>query len=171
MNNFINYEIIEAMDMDKMFCDIFQILGTSFVIHKTKSSGIYLNAENMFRENYRFKSNQIPYTNGCDEKVRPTVMLNVLVIEGFLIYNHPVLLDLFNLKFHIHVPYEICYERRKNRNYAVPDIPKYFELFVYPYYEKHMKEYEHREEIIALSGAKNPEKCFDYVKNRIWSDL
>lgn len=164
MDNFINYEIIEAMDMDLMLCDIFQILGPNFVLHKTKSSSIYLKNNNLFRDHYRSKSN-------CDEIVRPTIKLNILIIEGFLIFNHPVLVELFNIKFHIHVPYEISYERRNKRVYAKPDIPTYFELFVWPYYEKHMKEYENREEIISLSGAKNPDKCLDYAKNRIFSEL
>lgn len=176
MNNFINYEIIESIDMDLMFRDVFQILGSNFALHRTKSSGIFFKNENVFHENYAAKlhyslTQSIEGYNGDEGRVRPTVMLNILIIEGFLIYNHPVLMDLFNIKFHIHVPYEVSKERRRNRVYAVPDIPMYFELFVWTYYEKHMKEYANREEIISLSEANHPEKCFDYVKQRIWSEL
>lgn len=179
--NHFNWEIIESIDMDLMMRDIFQLLGSNYVLHKTKSSSIHLKRDNMFWKHYRSNSNNSlspttfeDFNNefGIIKKVaKPNIMLNILLIEGFLIFNHIILLDLFNVKFHLHVPYEICYDRRMNRNYEPPDVPYYFEMAVWPFYERHLREFKNREEIIFLNGAISPEKCFEYVKHRMGNDL
>lgn len=68
----------------------------------------------------------------CNNKkiVKHNILLNVLIMEGFLIFNHPVTLDLCNVKFHLHVPYEVCYDRRKERTYDPPDVPCKFEKLI-----------------------------------------
>lgn len=179
--NHFNWEIIESIDMDLMMRDIFQLLGSNYVLHKTKSSSIHLKRDNIFWEHYRSNSNNSlspttfeDFNNefGIIKKVaKPNIMLNILLIEGFLIFNHTILLDLFNVKFHLHVPYEFCYDRRINRNYEPPDVPYYFEMVVWPFYERHLREFKDREEIIFLNGAISPKKCFEYVRHRMWNDL
>lgn len=179
--NHFNWDIIESMDMVLMLQDIFQILGSDYILNKTKSSSFHLKRDNIFWDHYRSNANNSlsPTTfkdfnceHGILNKVaKPNKLLNILIIEGFLIFSHTILLDLFNIKFHLHVPYEICYERRKKRQYEPPDVPLYFEMVVWPYYERHLREFKHREEIIFLNGDTLPDKCFEYVKRRIWNDV
>lgn len=164
--------------MDSMIKDIFKLLGSNYVMHKTKSSA-HMKRDNIFWEHYRSNSSNTlsPTTfddrnNGIVKKVpKPQCLLKVLIIEGFLIFNHPILLDLFNMKFHLHVPYETCYERRKQRRYDPPDVPMYFEMIVWNFYERHLREFKDREEVIFLNGVTSADKCFEYVKQRIWNDV
>ncbi|GAB0097874.1 uncharacterized protein DMENIID0001_135530 [Sergentomyia squamirostris] len=92
-----------------------------------------------------------------------TSALNVLIIEGFLIFNHPLLVELCNPKFHLHVPYEVGFARRRTRTYDPPDCPGYFESCVWPMYEKHFHELKDRTDIRLLNGAMAAEKCLEYV--------
>lgn len=95
------------------------------------------------------------------------VDLNILIIEGFLIFNHPAIFDLCQIKWHIHLPYEECYRRRSNRVYDPPDIIGYFEGYVWPLYEKHFKKFSDSGEVIMLNGTMSNEKCFVFVLNCI----
>ncbi|XP_058059267.1 nicotinamide riboside kinase 1 [Anopheles bellator] len=91
--------------------------------------------------------------------------LNVLLLEGFLIFNHPIPLDLCSVKFHIHLPYEKCYARRLQRVYNPPDVVGYFEICVWPSYEKHFKEFKDRKDVYVLNGEIPQENLFNYVLN------
>ncbi|KAH8395355.1 hypothetical protein KR222_010545 [Zaprionus bogoriensis] len=93
--------------------------------------------------------------------------INVLIIEGFLIFNQPELLALCNLKYHFHLPYEKCYERRLKRTYDPPDVTGYFELCVWPYYEKNFSEYRDSKDITFLNGETSKDKIFKFVLQRI----
>lgn len=132
--NHINWEIIGAIDMDKMLKDIFNILNSKFILHETKSVANHFESDNIFWDHYRshlspHSQDKLNRDHGILNKVaKPNVLLNVMIIEGFLVFNHAILLDLCNIKFHLHVPYEICYERRQQRCYDPPDVPLYFEV-------------------------------------------
>ncbi|XP_055687980.1 nicotinamide riboside kinase 1 [Lutzomyia longipalpis] len=89
--------------------------------------------------------------------------VNILIIEGFLVFNHPLLVEICNPKFHLHVPYEIAFARRRTRTYSPPDFTGYFETCVWPMYEKHFQEIKDRTDIRLLNGALATEKCLDYV--------
>ncbi|XP_068143371.1 nicotinamide riboside kinase 1 [Drosophila tropicalis] len=93
--------------------------------------------------------------------------INVLLIEGFMIFNQPELLGLCNLKYHFHLPYEKCFERRRKRTYDPPDVTGYFELCVWPYYEKNFSDYRDCKDITFLNGEISKEKIFKYVLQRI----
>ncbi|EDW68706.1 nicotinamide riboside kinase 1 [Drosophila virilis] len=93
--------------------------------------------------------------------------INVLLIEGFMIFNQPELLALCNLKYHFHLPYEKCYQRRIKRTYDPPDVTGYFELCVWPYYEKNFAEYRDCKDITFLNGEISKEKIFKFVLQRI----
>ncbi|EDV95889.1 SWI/SNF chromatin-remodeling complex subunit SNF5 [Drosophila grimshawi] len=93
--------------------------------------------------------------------------INVLLIEGFMIFNQPEVLALCNLKYHFHLPYEKCYERRIKRTYDPPDVTGYFELCVWPYYEKNFAEYRECKDITVLNGEIAKEKIFKFVLQRI----
>lgn len=159
--------------MDKMLKDIFEILNSRFILHQTKSVTNHFQSDNIFWDHYRSHLTEDKLNNHgiLNKIVKSNVLLNILIIEGFLVFNHAILLDLCNLKFHLHVPYEVCYERRQKRMYDPPDVPLYFEMAVWPSYEQHLKEIHNRDEIIFLNGETPPEKSHEYVKQRIWSDL
>ncbi|XP_055703003.1 nicotinamide riboside kinase 1 [Phlebotomus papatasi] len=120
----VNWDILTALDMDKMCRDVENIL------------------------------------NQASESVT-----NILIIEGFLVFNHPYLVDICNPKFHLHIPYEIAYARRRTRTYCPPDFLGYFETCVWPMYEKHFQEIKDRTDIRLLNGTLAPEKCLDYVSD------
>lgn len=89
--------------------------------------------------------------------------INIMIIDGFLIFNHSVLNRLCQLKFHIHLPYEKCYERRMKRVYDPPDCLGYFELCVWPMYEQHFEQIRAKDDIILLNGDTSKEKLFQHV--------
>ncbi|XP_062400095.1 nicotinamide riboside kinase 1-like isoform X2 [Sardina pilchardus] len=66
----------------------------------------------------------------------------VLIIEGFLIFNHRPLNELMNKKYFLQIPYDTCKQRRSSRVYNPPDPPGYFDGHVWPMYLKNRKEME-----------------------------
>lgn len=136
--NHINWEIIESIDMEKMINDITEILGKTFVIYNTRSSTRAKNSRhnNMFAHHFAGSPHQMKarafQDNGeliADENdlnnfkiIKQNHVLNILIIEGILVFNHPVTIDLCNVKYHLHVPYEVCKARRNNRSYNPPDV-------------------------------------------------
>jgi len=136
----LNWEIIESINMDRMTSDIMQIVGKKFVLYNTRSSSLLstLEHDNLFAHHYAGSHHQIkPRTfddvsNGDlisdDDQynfkkiIKHNNVLNILIIEGFLILNHPVTMDLCNVKYHLHIPYEVCYARRQARTYEPPDV-------------------------------------------------
>lgn len=149
--NHINWEIMSALDMTQMCKDIQNILGYDFMYY----------------------SKEIMDSRPVDEMnidSCPTI-INILIIEGFLIFNYAPLLDLCQLKFHLHIPYEKCFERRKTRSYVPPDVTGYFEMCVWPMYEKHFSEIRDRNDIAVLNGDLPKERLFNYVLNCILNYL
>ncbi|XP_031625763.1 nicotinamide riboside kinase 1-like [Contarinia nasturtii] len=126
----INYDVMGALNMQKMCNDLYTELGKRFVFYsKTKSIAI----------------------------------VNIMIIEGFLIFNHGILNRLCQLKFHIHLPYEKCYERRVKRTYVPPDVRGYFELCVWPMYEQHFNEIKSKDDFMLLNGETSKDKIFQHV--------
>ncbi|CAD7006673.1 nicotinamide riboside kinase 1 [Ceratitis capitata] len=93
--------------------------------------------------------------------------INLLIIEGFTIFNQPELLTLCNIKFHFHLPYEKCYERRQKRSYDPPDVTGYFEICVWPHYEKNFNEIRDRQDVTFLNGELSKERIFKFVLQKI----
>lgn len=80
-------------------------------------------------------------------------VINILILEGFTIFSNSFIQDLCNLKVHLHLPYEHCYERRKHRVYDPPDEVGYFELCVWPEYERYFRDrIKDRKDIRLLNG-------------------
>lgn len=100
-------------------------------------------------------------------KSKPVTTVNIMIIDGFLIFNHGVLNRLCQLKFHIHLPYEKCYERRIKRVYDPPDVQGYFEVCVWPMYEQHFNEIKNKDDVLLLNGEINKEKLFQHVFDSI----
>lgn len=95
-------------------------------------------------------------------------VINILIIEGFTIFHNPFILELCNLKVHMHLPFEKCLERRKRRSYDPPDVVGYFEMCVWPEYEKYFRErIKERKDIRLLNGELPMGELNTYVLNLI----
>lgn len=63
--------------------------------------------------------------------------LNILIVEGHLIFNHAAINAQFDVRLCVDVPFEVCRERRAGRRYPQPTPVGYFERFVWPLYREH----------------------------------
>ena len=137
--NFINREVMSAMDMDQMWADVEEVL--------TPQANSVTAVD---------QQNNSPVSNGA------LINLNILIIEGFLIFNYDPIYDLCQIKYHFQLPYDLCLQRRLKRNFkhVNPQPEKYFAEFIWPSYRKHLDELKNSKEIIYLNGEHNKEEIF-----------
>jgi uridine kinase len=90
-------------------------------------------------------------TNGCaDQQISG---LRILIIEGFLLFNDKKLADLCHHKYFLTLTKQQCWARRSVRIYDPPDVPGYFDLCVWPEYEKHRDQiFEQVRDVIFIDG-------------------
>lgn len=141
--NHINWDIITALDMNRMCNDVKEIIG-DYTLYTKDTTEIFQHLSH-----------------------RQPQELNILILEGFLIYNHPAIAELCQLKFHLHIPYEICFARRSVRTYEPADVPGYFESCIWPMYQQYFKDFIDQENVIKLNGEIATDKCFNYILNCI----
>lgn len=138
--NHINREQLSAMDMDKMCDDLMQIIGNDNVYLKNS-----INAS------------------------ESSVPLNILIIEGFLIFNYKLTAELCQVKICLNISFEKCFDRRKVRVYKQRTPPGYFERYTWPLYESHFNEYKNMENLVIIDGGDSKESCTDkallFIKN------
>ncbi|KAL8563550.1 hypothetical protein ACOMHN_060866 [Nucella lapillus] len=92
----------------------------------------------------------------------------ILIIEGFLIFNHSVLTSYFHKKYFLTIDKEACAERRSHRSYNPPDKPGYFEKVVWPMYLVHQEEMDAMQsDIVYNDGTEN----HDRVVERMTKDI
>lgn len=137
--NHNNWEILKAMDIPRMCNDLRAIIGD-------------LGA--LYAKPHHASSPPLPH-------------VNILIIEGFLIFNVPLVLELCHLKFHLHVPYEKCFARRSQRVYDPPDKVGYFEMCVWPMYVKNFNEFRDVEDLHVMNGELPTEKVLSFVLDQL----
>lgn len=142
--NFINREILSAMDMDKFANDVNE------TVHKLKGDNVS-NAENPKNDN----SSQI--------------IINILIIEGFLIYNDPRICQFCQLKFHIYLSYDFGLQRRMIRTFkhVNPKPEWYYEHYIWPMYNKYLNEVPNKSELIFLNGEQHVDDIFYQANDSI----
>lgn len=136
--NYINREILSALNMTKMCADMIDILGINYQPYK---------------------------------KQEGETVLNILVIEGFLIFNCKVIRDKCHIKFNMQLSYEECFNRRQNRKYNPPNPSGYFEKILWPFYIKHLNEYKDIDGLQMLNGELSKEVCLSKALEYIVSYL
>nr|XP_040051744.1 gamma-glutamyl hydrolase isoform X3 [Gasterosteus aculeatus aculeatus] len=105
-------------------------------------------------------------TPSADEAV------HVLIVEGFLIFNHRPLNEIFCKRYFMEIPYDVCKRRRSSRVYTPPDPPGYFDGHVWPMYLKNRQEMESMEsDILFLDGLKPKEELLAHVYRDVCQEI
>jgi hypothetical protein len=74
--------------------------------------------QTLFHLLFRFRFTRNPHLSARDQ---------ILILDGFLLFNEPRLLALCTLKYDFSLPYEVAKRRRETRVYEPPDVPGYFD--------------------------------------------
>jgi uridine kinase len=61
----------------------------------------------------------------------------ILIVEGTMIFTDPDICDLCDLRYLVHVDFEVAKYRRSLRNYKIPDPPEIVARNIWPKYIKH----------------------------------
>ncbi|XP_035513521.1 nicotinamide riboside kinase 1 [Morone saxatilis] len=147
-NGFKQYDILDALHMDTMMSDV----------------------DSWQRDPETFQRQR-----GLDpERTTPSAgrEVFVLIVEGFLIFNYRPLNELFDKRYFIEIPYDVCKRRRSSRVYTPPDPPGYFEGHVWPMYLKNRQEMEKMVSgIVFLDGLKPKEELLAAVCKDVCQEI
>ncbi|XP_070993173.1 nicotinamide riboside kinase 1 isoform X2 [Oncorhynchus clarkii lewisi] len=144
-NGFKQYDVLDALHMDRMM---------SKIESWRKDPGSFLASQSLRTQ--------------CS--VGEEVF--VLIVEGFLIFNYGPLNELMDKRYFLEIPYDVCKERRGSRVYTPPDLPGYFDGYVWPRYLKNRQEMEDMvSDIVFLDGLKSKEDLLDHVYGDVTMEI
>lgn len=146
--NFINREILSAMDMDKFADDV-----SEMVQHLTDDT---------------VETNKQPYSSKINTNCS-RITVNILIIEGFLIYNDARINRFCGLRFHLYLSSDVGYQRRLLRTFKhINPKPKfYWDNYAWPLYQKYLNEVPNKSELIFINGENN----VDYIFNEVHATI
>ncbi|XP_029961106.1 nicotinamide riboside kinase 1 isoform X1 [Salarias fasciatus] len=142
-NGFKQYDMLSALHMDQMMSDVDLWRKDPAAFLRTRGP---------------------THTGGSD--------VYLLIVEGFLIFNYRPLNELFDKRYFIEIPYDVCKTRRSCRVYDPPDPPGYFDGHVWPMYLKHRREMESSVPgIVFLDGLQSKEELLAVVYKDVIEEI
>ncbi|KAH3837655.1 nicotinamide riboside kinase 1-like [Dreissena polymorpha] len=90
----------------------------------------------------------------------------IVIIEGYTIFGWQPLAKLCDLKYFLPIDRELCWQRRRFRNYNPPDKPGYFDKVVWPMHLKHLELIKDDPNIVYLEDS-----CLENRVSRILEDI
>ncbi|KAM4745954.1 nicotinamide riboside kinase 1 isoform 2-T2 [Anableps anableps] len=145
-NGFKQYDTLDALHMEKMIKEVYSWKNDPDVFLRER--GLILKDSSVDSEVY------------------------ILIVEGFLIFNYSPLNELFDMKYFLEIPYEVCKKRRSIRVYSPPDPPGYFDGYVWPMYLQNRKEMERiTSEIVYLDGLKTKDEVLAAVYKDVCQEI
>lgn len=159
----INWELLSSMDMEKMVQDIQEIIrenrnnsiNVSQIMQEFNNSGVT-------RDNKKILKNDLHLIKNKLSKFS----VNILLIEGFSIFNYAPIDELCHLKFFLTLNRQTCLDRRSERIYDPPDVPGYFEKYVWPKYIQYLGEVQKKRKNVIFLSEEITNKCafiFNYL--------
>lgn len=147
-NGFQQYDMLDALHMDVMMSDV----------------GSWQRDPESFLRQRDLKPER---TSSSDSRE-----VFVLIVDGFLIFNHGTLNELFDVRYFLEIPYEVCKMRRSSRVYTPLDPPGYFDGHVWPMYLKNRQTMESAVSgITFLDGLKPKEELLAAVYKDVSREL
>uniref|UniRef100_A0A1A8DWV9 Nicotinamide riboside kinase 1 n=1 Tax=Nothobranchius kadleci TaxID=1051664 RepID=A0A1A8DWV9_NOTKA len=145
-NGFKQYDTLDALNMNKMMTEV---------------------------DSWRADPLSFLRQRGLNIKSSPAIkQVYVLIVEGFLIFNYRPLNELFDKRYFLEIPYDVCKRRRSSREYSPPDPPGYFDGYVWPIYQINLQEMERTtSDIVFLDGLKPKEELLAAVSEDIWQEI
>ncbi|XP_031625750.1 nicotinamide riboside kinase 1-like [Contarinia nasturtii] len=144
--NFINREVLSALDMDKFAADVCTTVQNLKVADE-------FNDISTISESIKEERKQI----------------NILIIEGFLIFNDERINQHCQLRIHLYLSYNVGLERRLKRNFKHinPKPEWYYEHYIWPMYHRYLNEVPNKNNLICLNG----ELSFDEVFSQTYDSF
>lgn len=124
--NHINFDILSSLDMKKMHQDLLSLI-------KFQDDECNLNNKG----DSKYETIELMTIDDILRKIRTKIeekRLNILIVEGFSIFNYKPIADLCYLKYYFTLNQDECRRRRSKRIYDPPDGPGYFDVCVWPEY-------------------------------------
>lgn len=150
--NHFNWDIISSIDMERMTADVQAALASkpkldeAFVVNNDLVEAAKLKA------GVNSDASSIPHT-------RP-----ILLLDGFLLFDHPPLASVCDMKYFFTLDKDECFRRRQARNYDPPDPPGYYDVCVWPMYQKYLDNVKNNiESVTFLDGSLLCEDIFQKV--------